>query len=190
MTMTAKDILKDADQHMAKSLDYLKNELKGIRTGRASTALVDYVKVDYYGSPTDLKALAAVSIPEATQILIQPFDPGSIQEIKKAIESANLGLNPNVDGKAIRLAVPPLSKERREQLVHQVKKMGEDAKVACRNIRRDSIKHADQLSKDKDAHMSEDQIADLKDGIQDLLKKHEGEIGTLVDHKSKEVLEV
>lgn len=190
MTMTAQNILKDAQGHMSKSMDYLKGELKGIRTGRASTALVDFVKVDYYGSPTDLKALAAVSIPEATQILIQPFDPGSVQDIKKAIEAANLGLNPVADGKVIRLSVPPLSKERRQQLVQQVKKMGEEAKVACRNIRRDSIKHADQLAKDKDAHISEDQIADLKDGIQNLLKKHETEIESLVDHKSKEVLEV
>ena len=153
MTMTAQNILKDAQGHMSKSMDYLKGELKGIRTGRASTALVDFVKVDYYGSPTDLKALAAVSIPEATQILIQPFDPGSVQDIKKAIEAANLGLNPVADGKVIRLSVPPLSKERRQQLVQQVKKMGEEAKVACRNIRRDSIKHADQLAKDKDAHI-------------------------------------
>ncbi len=190
MTMTSQDILKDAREHMAKSVEYLKNELKGIRTGRASTALVDYVKVDYYGSPTDLKALAAVTVPEATQILIQPFDPGSIQEIKKAIDAANLGLNPMVDGKVIRLSIPALSQDRRQQLVQQVKKMGEEAKVSSRNIRRDCIKHAEQLGKDKEAHTSEDQIADLKDSIQDLLKKREGEIETLIDHKSKEVLEV
>jgi ribosome recycling factor len=190
MTMTAQNILKDADTHMAKSLDYLKSELKGIRTGRASTALVEYVKVDYYGSPTDLKALAAISVPEATQLLIQPFDPGSVSDIKKAIEAANLGLNPMVDGKVIRLSVPSLSKDRRQQLVQQVKKMGEEAKVSCRNIRRDSIKHVDQLAKDKDAHTSEDQIADLKENVQNLLKKRETEIEKLVEAKSTDVLAI
>ncbi|HVZ95187.1 MAG TPA: ribosome recycling factor [Phycisphaerales bacterium] len=188
--MTPDSILKDAKSTMDKAFDYLKNELKGLRTGRASPALVEYVKVDYYGSQSDLKSLAAISVPEATQILIKPFDPASVSEIKKAIEAANLGLNPMVEAKQIRVNIPPLSKDRRQQLVTQAKKLGEDAKIAVRNVRRDANKHAEQLEKDKNSHLSEDQIADLKDKIQSMLKQHETDIDKLVDAKSKEVMEV
>jgi ribosome recycling factor len=154
--MTPDSILKDAKSSMDKAVEYLRSEVKGIRTGRASTALVEYIKVDYYGSPTDLKSLASISVPEPTQILI----------------------------------IPPLSGDRRKQLAAQVKKLGEDAKVAVRNVRRDANKHADTLSKDKNAHLSEDQIADLKDKIQDMLKQHESGIDQIVDAKSKEIMEV
>jgi ribosome recycling factor len=189
-TQTPDSILKDMTTTMRKSVDYLKSELKGLRTGRASGALVEYIKVDYYGSPTDLKSLAAISVPEATQILIQPFDPGSTGEIKKALDASDLGLNATVDGKVIRVSVPPLSKERRQKLVQQAKKLGEEAKVACRNARRDAIKHAEQLGKDKDAHLSEDQVADLKDDIQSELKKFEGEIETMVSKKSEDIMQI
>lgn len=190
MTMTADGILKDAKASMDKALDYLRSEFKGIRTGRASPALVEFVKVDYYGSMTDLKSLAAVNVAEATQLVIKPFDAGSLHEIKKAIEAANIGLNPIVDGKMIRVNVPALSGDRRKQLVAQVKKLGEDSKVSVRNVRRDANKHVDALEKDKNSHLSEDQIADLKDKVQDLLKKHETAIDEAVAAKSKEVLEV
>lgn len=185
--MTPDSIIKDMQASMDKSVEYLKGELKGIRTGRASTALLEYIKVDYYGSMTDLKALAAISVHDAHQLVVQPFDPGAAGEIRKAIENAELGLNPQVDGKVIRVNVPALSGERRQQLVAQVKKLGEDAKIAVRNARRDANKHADQLGKDKDAHVSEDQIADLKDEIQDLLKKREGEIDGAVKTKSEDI---
>ena len=188
--MTPDSILKDAEEHMLKSLDYIKKELRGLRTGRASTALVEYIKVDYYGSPTDLKSLAAISVPESTQILIQPFDPGSVAEIKKALETSDLGLNPQVESKNIRINIPPLSKDRRQQLVGQAKKMGEEAKVAIRNTRRDANKQADQLAKDKDTHISEDEVKQLHTEIQDLLKKYEKEIDEAVDHKGKEIMEV
>lgn len=188
--MTPDSILKDAKAAMDKSIDYLKSELRGIRTGRASTALIEYIKVDYYGSPTDLKGLAAISVPEPHQLLIQPFDPASVGEIKKAIEGANLGLNPVTEGKSLRVNVPALSGDRRKQLVGQVKKLGEDAKIAVRNVRRDANKHADQLEKDPKQHFSEDQIADLKDKIQDLLKKHEADIDKSVEAKGKEIMEV
>lgn len=190
MAMTPDSIMKEAKASMDKAVDYLKSELKGIRTGRASTALVDYIKVDYYGSMTDLKSLAAISVPEATQILIKPFDAGSLGEIRKAIESANLGLNPMIDGKQIRVNIPPLSGDRRKQLAGQVKKLGEDAKVAVRNVRRDANKHIEQISKDKTLHLSEDQIEDLKDKVQNLLKQHETGIDQTVDAKTKEVMEV
>ncbi len=188
--MTPDSILKEAEEAMKKAVDYLAKELRGLRTGRASTALVEYVKVDYYGQATDLKSLAAISVPEATQILIQPFDPSSVGEIKKAIETAELGLTPQVDGKIIRVNIPSLSKDRRSQLASQAKKMGEEGKVSCRNARRDANKHADVLGKDKTAHIPEDDIKTLKDEIQDLLKQYEGQIVKMVDSKSAEIMEV
>ncbi len=188
--MTPDSILKDAQTQMTKAVDYLRSELKGIRTGRASTAIVEFIKVDYYGSMTDLKSLAALSVPEATQIVIQPFDPQSVGEIKKAIENANLGLNPSVDGKVIRVNIPPLSGDRRKQLIAQVKKMGEESKVACRNIRRDANKHAETLGKDKAAAIPEDEIKTLKDEIQELLKKYEAEIEQAVNQKSEDISHV
>jgi len=175
---------------MDKAIEYLKSELRGIRTGRASTALVEFIKVDYYGSMTDLKSLAAISVAEATQIVIKPFDAGSLNEIRKAIETSNLGLNPQVDGKQIRVSIPALSGDRRKQLVAQAKKLGEDAKISVRNARRDANKHADGLTKAKEAHISEDEVKTLKDEIQELLKKHEAGIDQAVDAKSKEILEV
>lgn len=188
--MTPNSIRHEAETSMQKSLDYLRQELRGIRTGRASTALVEYIKVDYYGSMTDLKSLAAISVPEPTQLLIKPFDAGALPEIRKAIETSDLGLNPMVDGKQIRINIPALSGDRRKQLAGHAKKMGEDAKVAMRNARRDANKHADQLAKDSSAHVSEDQLADLKDGIQDLLKKFETDVDKAVADKTKEIMEV
>ena len=120
-------ILLHTEELMTKAIDYLDHEFQGLRGGRASTALVEYIKVDYYGAPTDLKSLAGISTPEATQILIKPFDAGSIKEITKAIEASDLGLTPHVDGKQIRLNIPPLSTDRRKQLVAKAKKMAEEA---------------------------------------------------------------
>ena len=191
MTANSPDaVLKDSSQHMDKSLGHLKAELRGLRTGRASTALVEYLKVDYYGSAQDLKNLAAISVPEAHQILIQPFDPSAMSEIRKAIEESNLGLNPQADGKAIRVNIPALSTERRKQLAAQAKKLGEEAKVSCRNIRRDANKHVDQLAKDKDQHLPEDEIKSLKEEVQEILKEHESTIDDLVKTKTEEIMEV
>lgn len=187
--MNPDEILKDAENRMDKALDHLKSELRGIRTGRASTALVDFVSVDYYGAPTDLKSLASVSIPEATQILIKPYDAGAVQEIKKALEASDLGLNPQVDGKQIRINIPPLSTDRRKQLVSHAKKVAEETKVSMRNVRRDANKHADQLKDAKD-HYSEDEIKQLKEEIQDAIKKHEAAADKITEDKSKEIMEV
>jgi len=183
-------ILLEAEESMDKSIDYLKSELRGIRTGRATAALVEYVKVDYYGAQSDLKTLAAISVPEATQILIQPFDPSSTNEIKKAIEAANMGLTPVVDGKAVRINVPSLSGDRRKQLASQAKKIGEETKVAARNSRRDANKQADQLGKDSASNLSEDEVKSLKEEIQELLKKKEVMIDGLVDKKTAEIMTV
>ncbi len=188
--MDLDEILLTAEEAMDKAVTYLKSELKGMRTGRASTALVEYIKVDYYGSPTDLRQLALISVSDATQIVIKPFDAGSTQAITKAIQSSDLGLNPQSDGKQIRLSIPPLSGERRQQLVASVKKMGEDAKVTLRNARRDANKHIDQIKNDKEAHVSEDDCDSSKDEVQDLLKKHEKQVTDAVDSKSKEIQEV
>jgi ribosome recycling factor len=179
-------ILLEAEDAMTKALDYLKKEFKGIRTGRASPSLLEFIKVDYYGASTDLKALASISVPEPAQLLIKPFDAGAIGEIKKAIESSSLGLNPISEGKALRINIPPLSGERRKQLVAHCKKLGEEAKVTLRNARRDANKHADAL-KGGAKHFPEDELEQLKTEIQDLLKKYEAEVDALVAAKSKEI---
>lgn len=183
-------VLLEAEESMDKAVDYLKNELRGVRTGRASTALVEYVKVDYYGSPTDLRQLAVISVPEPTQILIKPFDASSVQEIRKAIETAGLGLNPIVEAKQIRLALPPLSGERRQQLANSVRQMGEKAKVSIRNTRRDANKHIETAAKDKANPLSEDAVEKAKEDVQELLKKYEAAVDAAVNAKIKEVQEI
>ncbi|MBK7404757.1 MAG: ribosome recycling factor [Phycisphaerales bacterium] len=183
-------ILLESEDSMSKALDYLKKELRGLRTGRASPALVEYLKVDYYGSATDLKALAAISVPEPTQLLIKPFDAGAVGEIKKAIEASGLGLNPIVEAKQIRLNVPSLTRDRRQQLATQAKKMGEEQKIAIRNVRRDANKHADGLADQTGKHFSEDEVKQLKEEIQSLLKKYEGEMDQVVEAKATEIMEL
>lgn len=187
--MPLQKVVRECGQRMDKSVEYYDKELRGIRTGRASTALVDYVKVEYYGNPTNLRELAAVSVPEPTQLLVKPFDPQVKNEIVKAIETADLGLNPQVDGQAIRINVPPPSAERRKQLVTQVKKMAEQARVAIRNERRDAMKHIDQLVKDKSNALSEDQGKDAKDEIEELTRKHTSLIDEHCEKKAKEIEE-
>lgn len=186
-SMTPDDILLDAEERMEKAADMVQNQYQGLRTGRANPGLVDSVRVDYYGSPTPLKQLATVSVPEPQQILIRPFDAGSIGEISKAIQSSDVGLAPNSDGRVIRLNVPPLSTERRKQLVTRVKDLAEEARVAIRNIRRDANKHADQLQKDK--AVSEDEHETLKDEIQELTKRFETRVNSLAESKEKDVME-
>lgn len=183
-------ILLDAEDRMEKAIEHLKSELRGIRTGRASTALIEFIKVDYYGAPTDLKSLAALSVPEPTQILIRPFDAGAVNEIRKAIEASDLGLNPQVEAKQIRINVPSLSTDRRKQLVGHVKKVGEETKISLRNVRRDANKHADQLKDDKSLNFPEDEVKTLKDEIQEVLKKHEAVADKLINEKSVEIMEV
>jgi ribosome recycling factor len=188
--MDLKQIKKDTEEAMHKAVEYLKGELRGIRTGRASTGLVEYVKVDYYGAPTEVRSLALVSVPEPQQIVVKPYDTSVIKEMAKAIEVAGLGLNPQVDGQQIRVNVPALTGERRKQLADSVKERGEQSRVALRNARRDANKHIDQLKKDQEDPVSEDDADDAKEQIQKTLKKHEGEIDELIEHKQKEIEEV
>lgn len=187
-TMSDPDtILLESEETMTKAVEYLKSEIRGIRTGRASPAMVDFIKADYYGTMTDLKSLAAISVPEPSQLLIKPFDVGSIGAIKQAIEVSGLGLNPINEGKQIRLVIPSLSTERRVQLTSKVKKMGEEQKTAIRNVRRDSNKHAEALSSKSGGTFPEDEIETLKEEIQKLLKKYEDEIDKRVAEKTKEI---
>ncbi len=170
--MDVAGILSQCREHMNKSLEFFRRELRGIRTGRASTALIDYIKVEYYGSPTELRELAAISVPEPTLLLVKPFDPTSVAAIVRALETADLGLNPQSERNAIRINVPAPSAQRRQQLATQVKKMAEDARVTTRNERRDANKLVDQIAKDKSSHLSEDGAKDAKDEVEKLTKKH------------------
>lgn len=188
--MTLDEIQLHAEETMDKSLEYLRGEIKGVRTGRATPGLVEYVKVEVYGSETDLRSVALISAPEPTQILVKPYDASTIQEISKGIAAAGLGLNPAVDGKQIRISIPPLSGDRRKELAASVKQMGEQAKVAMRNARRDANKHIDQLSKDKTQHISEDEIEGAKTEVQDLLKKYEKTVEDEITRKAKEIQEI
>ncbi len=183
-------ILLETEEHMEKALNYLKSELRGVRTGRASTSLVEFVKVDYYGSMTDLRSLALISVPEAAQLLIRPFDQGSVSAIVKAIQASGLGLNPVSEGKQIRISLPSLSGDRRNQLIGSVKKMGEEAKVTIRNARRDGNKHIETAGKDKSAHVSEDAVEKAKEDVQELLKKYEAMVDDAVAQKSKEIHDI
>ena len=185
--MDEKSILNSAQQGMDKALEYLTKELRGIRTGRASTALIEYLKVDYYGSSTDLRDLAAISVPEPTQLLVKPFDPSSKTTIAKTIETSDLGLNPTVDGETIRIVVPSPSADRRNQLAGQAKKMGEESKVAIRNERRDAQKQIDSLVKDKTSSMSEDQGKAAKSNIDEATKDHVSQIDKIVAKKVDEI---
>lgn len=185
--MDQEEILLDAEERMDKAVHVLQGQLQGIRTGRATPGLVDSVRVDYYGSPTPLKQMANVSVPEPQQILIRPFDAQMVGEIAKAIQASDMGLAPNTDGRVVRLNIPPLSTERRRQLVSRVKELAEEARVSIRNIRRDANKHADQAEKDK--VMGEDERDDTKDQIQDLTKKYEGKVNSMADAKEKDVMD-
>jgi ribosome recycling factor len=188
--MDLNTIQSDAKASMHKAVDYLKSELKGVRTGRATPALIEFVKVEAYGTESELRQLGMVQAPEPTQLLVKPFDPGTVQDIIKGIEKAGLGLNPQADGKQVRISIPPLSGDRRKELIGSCKAMGEQAKVTIRNARRDANKHIDQAEKDKSLGLSEDDIKGAKSDIQDLLKQHEAEVDKLVAEKTKQIEEV
>src|SRR5260370_29273859 len=185
--MTNDEILFDAEERMEKAVSVFRDELRGLRTGRATPALVDSIRVECYGSPTPLKQIAQINTPDPQSILIRPYDPSILKDIEKAIRSSDLGMSPNNDGKMIRLTVPPMSGEQRQKMVTRIKKSSEEAKVACRNIRRDANKHFDQAEKAKE--MTEDDRDKGKEEVQDLLKKYEDKITELADKKSKEVTE-
>jgi len=186
--MPLDDILLDCEEQMEKALEHLKHELRAIRTGRASPSLVENVIVMYYDTPTPLKSIAAISVPEATQLLIRPFSPSDIKAIEKGINDSKVGLTPHSDGRQLRLTLPALSQERRLQLVGQTKGMAEEAKVRVRNARRDANKLIDAEEKGK--LMTEDQAKDGKEQVQELTKSYETKVDEMIEHKRKEVMEV
>jgi ribosome recycling factor len=185
--MGADEVLFETEEKMEAAVAHLAGELRGLRTGRASPHLVDSLRAEYYGTMTPLGQMAQIGCPEPRLIVIKPFDASAIPEIEKAIRTSNLGLNPQSDGKLVRLVVPPLSEERRKQLVKRVKELGETANVAIRNVRRDGNKAADTAFNDRE--LTEDQLDDLKERVQELTKTYEGKVKDLVDKKSTELME-
>jgi len=185
--MPTDDILLECEEKMEKAVEFFRRELRGIRTGRASAGLVEHLRVDYYGSPTELRQLASIAVPEADLIVIKPFDPASVKDIERAIQASDLGITPNTDGKIIRLPVPALSVERRRQLASQLKKMAEQARVAVRNIRRDANKTAEKEK--SEAILTEDDLEKCKEEIQKLTDEYGKKIDELLEEKEKEVME-
>jgi ribosome recycling factor len=185
--MSTDEILLDVEERMEKAIRKLKGDLAGIRTGRANPGLVDSLRVEVYGSPVPIKQIASVGAPEPNQIVIRPYDPGTLKDIEKAIQTSDLGFNPQNDGRLIRLNVPPLSTEVRRKMVGRIKELTEEAKVAIRNIRRDGNKTADQAEKDKD--LSEDDRDHVKEEIQELTKTYENQATDSAKAREKEVME-
>ena len=181
-----------AEEAMEKAVDYVKGELRGVRTGRASTALVEFIKVEATtAGESTCASLAVLSVPEATQILIKPFDASSLKDHRQGrSRPRGWASTRSSEGKQIRLNMPPLSGERRTQLVGSVKQMGEQAKVSVRNARRDANKHIEQAAKDKSNAISEDQAESAKSEVQDLLKKYEAQVDELVGQKTEEIQQV
>jgi ribosome recycling factor len=183
--MTADETLMDAEERMEKAVSVLANNLSGIRTGRATPGLVDSIKVEVYGSMTPLKQLASIGTPEPQQIVIRPYDAGTIKEIEKAIVAGDLGLNPQNDGRIIRLNVPALSTEVRKKMVARIKELAEEARISIRNIRRDANKAADVAEKAKE--LGEDDRDKLKEDVQELTKKFEVNVGEMAKNREADV---
>ncbi|MCA8973496.1 MAG: ribosome recycling factor [Planctomycetes bacterium] len=182
-------ILSELHDKTDKTIKHLKEQLGGIRTGRASPTLVDTIRVDYYGSPTPLAQVAHISVPEARQLMIKPFDasPPVMKEIERGILKSDLGLTPQSDGKILRLILPPLSGEQRQKLAHKVKDIVEQNRVALRNERREANKHADQMK--KDGALTEDQCKKAHDAVDKALKAADAQMEELLKNKTKEILE-
>lgn len=180
--------LQQYDNKMQKSYDNLLEELGSIRAGRANPHVLDKIRVDYYGTPTVLQQVANISVPEPRMLLIQPWEPNMVREIEKAIQTSDLGINPTNDGKVIRLTFPELTEERRKDLAKDVKKKGENAKVAVRNIRRDANDSLKKMSKTND--ISEDEIKQLEEEVQKLTDKYIAKVDKAVEEKTKEILTV
>ena len=182
------EIFDFAEQKMEKCLTGLHNEFVTMRAGRASTSLLDRVQVDYYGVPTPIQQMAAVSVSEGRILVIQPWDVSTISPIEKAIQASDLGVNPQDDGKVIRLVFPPLTEEKRKQLAKEVSKFGEEAKVAVRNVRRDAIDKIKKLKKDNE--ISEDEQHDGEDKVQKITDKYVKQIDDMVSDKEKDIMEI
>ena len=186
--MTIDTAMKDADQKMKKAVEHLREDLSGIRTGRATPSVLARVIVDYYGTQVPLNQLASFSVPEPRTLLIQPFDRNALATMEKALQSSDLGITPSNDGNAIRLAFPPLTEERRKELIKVVKERGEEGRVAVRNVRRH---HKEELEKlEHDHTISEDDLKRAEKELQVLTDRHVAEVDAAVQHKEHELMEV
>ena len=183
-----KDALREATARMRSALQSLQDDLSGIRTGRATPALVERLSVEYYGAPTPLQQLATFSVPEPRQILIKPFDPSSIKDIERAIQTSDLGLTPSNDGKSIRLTLPPLTQDRREELVRVVNARVEEGRISIRNIRRDVIKDLREFEHEK--LISEDDLKRGEEDVQKLTDEYIEKMDEVGEEKEEEILEV
>ena len=188
--MPLDDILLDAEDQMDKAVSFLRNEFRGVRTGRASTGVVEGLKVEIeaYGSTMSLKELANLSVVEGNTIVVKPFDPSTLKDIERGIEKSDIGINPNNDGKVVRLPVPPLSTERRNQLIGRIKDLAEKQKVSIRNIRRDANKSLQGEQKSKT--ITEDDVKSGEKQVQELTDKFVKQVDSLLDEKSKDIMEV
>lgn len=186
--MEIKDVINDAKRRMDKAVEDTKKKLAAVRTGRASVSLLDNVKVEYYGTEVPLNQIATIHAPEPTLLTVQPFDPSQLANIEKAIRSSELGLNPSNDGRLIRVPIPPLTEERRKQLVKVVHEIAEEHRTAVRNIRRDANDQLKKMLKEK--KISEDAEKDGLDQIQKLTDEHIAKINELSEHKEKEIMTV
>ena len=182
------DFLADAKRRMDKSIEATHHEFNSIRTGRASPALLDRINIDYYGTPTPLKSLASISAPEARLLVVQPFDPGAIKNIERAIQESDLGLTPSNDGKLVRLPIPALTEERRKDLVKVVRRVAEEGKVAIRNVRRDIMQHLKDLVVNGDVGDDEERRAEQQ--VQKITDEHTKSIDDLLKVKEAEIMEV
>jgi ribosome recycling factor len=184
--MATQAVVSESKSKMQKAVEVLQDDLKAFRGGRATPALVEHIRADYYGSPTPLKSLATISAPEADMLVIKPFDPASLKDIEKAIRSSDLSIAPAIEGKFIRLNIPPLSEERRRQLVQQARQAGEQTKISIRNIRRDANKHLEK--QEKDGEITEDDLDSAKKQIDDITKEFSEKADKIVTHKADEIL--
>jgi ribosome recycling factor len=185
---TVDELLQDAVRRMDSSIAHTRSEFNSVRTGRASAALLDRITIDYYGTPTPLKQLATINVPEPRMLTIQPFDPSSMKAIEKAIQESDLGLTPSNDGKIIRLPMPQPNEERRKELVKVVRKLAEEGRVSVRNVRRDVIHHLQELS--KKGEVGDDDERRAEERVQKLTDEHTKTVDELLKHKEAEIMEV
>ncbi len=183
-----KQVKKNTEEKMIKTINALENEFAAIRAGRANPAVLNKINADYYGSPTPVNQMAAVSVAEARVLVIQPYDPSGLKAIEKAILASDIGITPNNDGKVIRLTFPQLTEERRKELVKQIKKLGEDSKVSIRNIRRDAIDKFKAMK--KNSEITEDDMKNCEEDVQKLTDKYCAEIDKTVSVKEKEIMSI
>jgi ribosome recycling factor len=182
------DFVADATQRMNKSVEATHEHFNSVRTGRASAALLDRIQVDYYGTPSPLKNIATINVPEPRMLTIQPFDPSAMKQIERAILESNLGLTPSNDGKIIRLPIPQLTEERRKELAKVIRNMAEEGRVAVRNVRRDVMRHLEELVKNGDVGDDEERAAEGR--VQKLTDDHVHQIDELLKRKEAEIMEV